>query len=42
MEALLVLAVVVAGLALLDALALTFGADSRPELGDVGRPGLNT
>jgi hypothetical protein len=36
MEGLLVIGFLVAALAMLDALALRFGADSRRELGDAG------
>jgi hypothetical protein len=36
MEGLFVLGLMAAALALFDVLALRFGADSRPELGDAG------
>jgi len=41
MEGLLVLGIVVAALSVLVALALRFGVDSRPELGDDRIPGLS-
>ena len=34
MDGVLLLAIIVAGLALFGALALTFGVDSRPDFGD--------
>ena len=40
MEGLIVLGLVVAALAVFDAFALRFGADSRPDFGDTGPVGL--